>query len=148
MQLAAAQEKEQVEDEEDKVRKEGSEEGNGGGHVNVDIKALRKELPEGWRVYLSSSGKPYWYNKATHVTQWKPPAMAADRHGVAGGSQAIEWESAWRAEAAKDLSIARVDLKDPSLSSSPLPTSAASGTRSRRGECFLNAMCTASTYTA
>lgn len=59
----------------------GVAEDKGEGISDEMLKALRREAPAGWKVYKSSTlGKPYWYNKATGETAWRPPTT--DKPGL------------------------------------------------------------------
>ena len=57
----------------------GAESSQGGPINKEDEKALLKELrktqlPSGWKVFVSrSTGKPYWHNKESNITQWSSP---------------------------------------------------------------------------
>jgi hypothetical protein len=37
-----------------------------------------KLLPDGWFVYTTETGKPYFYNRQTFITQWEPPSHTTD----------------------------------------------------------------------
>ena len=41
--------------------------------------AAQSELPEGWRQYATSEGRPYYFNTATGKSHWRRPTAAAGK---------------------------------------------------------------------
>ena len=55
------------------------------------------ELPPGWKeVTDQESGKPYYYNAATGVTQWQKPAAGQFSGAGSGGPRSLTPGTTWR----------------------------------------------------
>ena len=70
------------------------------------VSCCQRTLPQGWREVIDeASGKPYYYNSASGVTQWEAPVEVFGDAGGKGSTRALTPASSWKV---------KLDLNNPS----------------------------------